>query len=51
MPDSRTRRFEPWPFVLAAMLAGMIGVSIGFLRISLDHPDAPVSTVQPERPR
>lgn len=51
MPDSRSRRFEPWPFVLAALLAGMIGISVGFLRIALDHPDAPVSTVAPERPR
>lgn len=44
MPDSprQRARIEPWPFVIAALLAAMIGVSVGFLRISLDHPDAPV---------
>lgn len=43
MPAShRRRRIEPWPFYLAALLAAMIGISVGFLRIALDHPDAPV---------
>jgi hypothetical protein len=41
MPASKRARIEPWPFFIAALLAAMIGVSIGFLRIALDHPDAP----------
>lgn len=45
MPDSSPKRprIEPWPFFIAALLAAMIGVSVGFLRISLDHPDPPVT--------
>jgi hypothetical protein len=50
MSAERKPRVEPWPFVLAALLAGMIGVSVGFLRIALDHPDRPVPVVeQPTR--
>lgn len=48
--DRKYARIEPWPFVIAALLAAMIGISVGFLRISLDHPDAPVHEVAaPER--
>lgn len=43
MPASKRPRIEPWPFLLAALLAAMIGVSLGFLRIALDHPDATVA--------
>jgi nitrogen fixation protein FixH len=33
------RRFEPWPFALAAALALMIGVCIAFLSVAIVHPD------------
>jgi hypothetical protein len=50
MPAERKRaRLEPWPFVIAALLAAMIGVSVGFLRISLDHPDPGVTDTALER--
>jgi len=46
MPAEKEKRvrIEPWPFVIAALLAAMIGISVGFLRIALDHPDHDVST-------
>ncbi|RIL04802.1 MAG: hypothetical protein DCC71_12710 [Proteobacteria bacterium] len=34
---------EPWPFAIAALLAAMIGTSVGFLRIALANPDAVIS--------
>jgi len=37
-----SRRREPWPFVVAAMLGGMIAVSLLFLWTALAHPDPPV---------
>ena len=47
-PTTRGRvRIEPWPFVIAALLAAMIGLSVGFLRIALDHPDRDVSAPVP----
>jgi hypothetical protein len=47
MPADEPRRFEPWPFLIAALLAAMIGVSVGFLRVALDHPDVDVSASAP----
>lgn len=40
MSPSRPR--EPWPFVVAAMLAAMISGSLGFFWIAVRHPDAAV---------
>jgi hypothetical protein len=51
MPAEKPRRIEPWPFVIAGLLAAMIGVSMGFLRIALDHPDRPVATSEAHAPR
>lgn len=36
------RAFEPWPWILAAMLASMIATSLGFFAIAAAHPDAEV---------
>ena len=36
------RAFEPWPWILAAMLASMIATSLGFFAIASAHPDAEV---------
>jgi hypothetical protein len=33
------RRVEPWPWILACMLAFMIGTSISFWVIARTHPD------------
>jgi len=39
-----SRRFavEPWPIAVAALLAAMIGTSLGFYRIALRNPDPAV---------
>jgi nitrogen fixation protein FixH len=37
------RRIEPWPFAIAALLAAMIGTSVGFYRIAAANPDGLVS--------
>ena len=34
------RRREPWPVALAALLAAMIGTSLGFYRVASRSPDA-----------
>lgn len=34
------RGIEPWPCVLAGALALMIGVSVAFLWVAIEHPDA-----------
>ncbi len=36
------RSFEPWPWALAAALAAMIGISLGFYAIAAAYPDPPV---------
>ena len=47
MRSSVVRRFaEPWPFLVAALLAAMIGTSMGFYRIAKRFPD-PVVTGDP----
>lgn len=33
------RRFEPWPWVLAALLGAMIVASLAFWRIAVTNPD------------
>jgi nitrogen fixation protein FixH len=45
MPASGSARprIEPWPFALAAMLAAMIGTSVGFYRVAAAHPDGLVA--------
>jgi hypothetical protein len=44
MPGGKTRRFEPWPFLLAGLLVGMMGISVGFYVIASQHPDPVVSS-------
>lgn len=41
------RRVEPWPWIVAALLASMVGISVGFLVIAIQHPD-PVVPHGPE---
>jgi nitrogen fixation protein FixH len=41
MPDGR--RIEPWPLVLVALLAAMIGTSVAFYRIAAANPDGLVA--------
>lgn len=41
-----SRRAEPWPFLVAGLLAAMIGTSMGFYRIATRFPD-PVVTGDP----
>jgi hypothetical protein len=36
------RRFEPWPWAVALLLAAMIGGSLGFYWVAATHPDPPV---------
>ena len=36
------RRREPWPWLVAGMLASMIAASLAFLWIAVTHPDPPV---------
>jgi hypothetical protein len=36
------RRFEPWPWIIAALLLGMITTSLNFYRIAADNPDPEV---------
>lgn len=41
-PDLRSggsRRVEPWPWILTALLVFMIGTSIAFFLIARAHPD------------
>ena len=38
------RRFEPWPWGIAGLLAAMIGVCLIFLGIAIRNPDPVVST-------
>jgi nitrogen fixation protein FixH len=42
MSEAR-RRIEPWPIALVALLAAMIGTSVGFYRIATANPDALVA--------
>lgn len=44
METNEPRRFEPWPWILAALLAFMIGVSISFYEIARAHPDPVLDT-------
>ena len=48
-PDTRDpRRIEPWPWILAGLLAFMIASSIGFYLIAASHPDPVIDrTPQP----
>ncbi|MCA9510413.1 MAG: hypothetical protein KC560_06880 [Myxococcales bacterium] len=39
------RRFEPWPWVLAAMLGAMIATSISFYAVAASHRDPEVERV------
>lgn len=39
---SRVRAVEPWPFAIAALLAAMIGTSVGFYGIASRNPDPAV---------
>ncbi len=41
--DARRRRLEPWPIALMALLAAMIGTSVGFYRIAAANPDGLVA--------
>jgi hypothetical protein len=34
-----TAEREPWPWIVAASLAAVIAVSLGFARAALVHPD------------
>lgn len=43
MPTRPRRRLEPWPFVLMAMLAAMIGAGTAFYRIADHHRDAVIA--------
>lgn len=46
-PIERFSRFaEPWPFLVASLLAAMIGTSMGFYRIATRFPD-PIVTGDP----
>lgn len=36
------KRREPWPWILAGLLASMIASSLLLLAIAIRHPDAPV---------
>jgi nitrogen fixation protein FixH len=40
---SRRVAIEPWPIALAALLAAMIGTSVGFYRIAARNPDPAVA--------
>lgn len=40
---SRRVAIEPWPIALAALLAAMIGTSVGFYRVAASNPDPAVS--------
>jgi hypothetical protein len=42
-PDD-SRRFEPWPWILASMLAFMIGASVTFYHVAASHPDPVLDT-------
>jgi len=48
--ESRPRRFEPWPWLVAGFLASMIGVSLTFLAIAIQNPDPVVSESTWEKP-
>jgi hypothetical protein len=37
--EDEPRRFEPWPWALAALLAAMIGGCVAFWWIATTHPD------------
>lgn len=39
MTDPGPRRFEPWPWLLAGLLAAMIGSSLCLFAIASSHPD------------
>lgn len=39
---ARARRHEPWPWILAGLLAGMIVASLLLLLIAIRYPDAPI---------
>lgn len=39
-PEPRERRFEPWPFILAAGLLFMIATSLSFYAVARANPDA-----------
>ena len=41
---SRRVAIEPWPIALAALLAAMIGTSVGFYRIAARNPDPAVAS-------
>jgi nitrogen fixation protein FixH len=41
--EARRRRFEPWPFALAAALLCMIATSLAFYAVARSHPDALVA--------
>jgi nitrogen fixation protein FixH len=43
MDDEPRRRPEPWPLAIAALLAAMIGTSVGFYRVAAAHPDGLVT--------
>lgn len=38
---TRSRR-EPWPWIVAGLLATMISISVAFLATAIAHPDPPV---------
>jgi len=44
--DGAPRRFEPWPWVLAAMLGAMIATSISFYAVAASHRDPEVERVE-----
>lgn len=43
MATSARRAPEPWPLVLMALLAAMIGTGVAFYQIAAQHPDAVIA--------
>ena len=44
--SSERKRVEPWPWLVAVMLAAMIGTSLGFFTIAVTHPDPEVEVTR-----